>query len=115
MGAEFLSRTRPTIRKHIDVKRVALATPDLLTVVPTDQPRIFLASLSKGASVASGESLIAQTHQGQMLLLRGNTLVGALDNPPADVVRAVENSGGIANGIVHRVHRLSKKADISLC
>lgn len=82
MGAEFLSRTKPTIKKHIDVKRVALATRDLLTVVPTDRPRNFLASLSRGMSVACGEGLIAQAHQGQMLLLRNNTLVGKLDNPP---------------------------------
>lgn len=115
MGVEFLNRTKKTIRKHVDTKRAELATPGLFTVNPTNQPRRAIASISAGVNVANGEVLIVETKGGRVSLRRGNSVVGSFDNPAGDVISAIEKSGGAANGVVGRVHRLSKKAEVSLC
>jgi hypothetical protein len=115
MGADFLSRTKPTITKHLDHKRLALCTPELFTVRPSSQPRCSVASIEVGATVSLGENLIAEAMNGTLKLRRGNTIIGSFDNPTTADVRAIERSGGAASAVVHRVHRLSKKAEVALC
>ena len=115
MGVDFLSRTKRTIVKHIDRKRVALSTHDLFTSRPKEQARCLTASLADGQTLTGGEHLIVEVRRGTVQLRRGNSIVGAFDNPSNEIVAAVEKSGGIASGIVERVHKLSKKADVSLC
>lgn len=115
MGIEFLNRTRKTISKRIDMQRAALATPGLFTVRPGERPRTYVATVVAGASVAGGESLIVEVRNGSVKMRRGNDVVVSLDNPPSDVVKAIEHSGGAAGGVVQRVHKLSGKADVTLC
>jgi hypothetical protein len=115
MGSEFLNRTKKTIVKHLDAKRAELARRTLLTLQPKNQPRSSIASLDAGAIVAGGETLIVEYRSGSLKLRRGNAFVGTLDNPAPDIVSAVEKSGGAANGVIQRVHVLSRKVDVSLC
>jgi hypothetical protein len=115
MGTEFLNRTKKTIAKRIDLQRAALATPVLFTIKPGDRPRSYVATIVAGTNVAGGESLIAEVRNGSVKMRRGNEVVVSLDNPPSEVIAGIENSGGVANGIVQRVHKLSGKADVTLC
>ncbi len=115
MGTEFLNRTKKTIAKRIDTQRAALATPWLFTTEPGDRPRTYVATIVAGANVANGESLIAEVRNGSVKMRRGNDVVVSLDNPPNEVVVGIESLGGVANGIVRRVHKLSGKADVTLC
>jgi hypothetical protein len=115
MGSEFLSKTKRTITKHIDAKRVALATPELFTIRPTDQPRCSIASIDPGVTVNVGEILIAESGNGSVKLRRGNSIVASLDNPTNNIKADIERTGGAANAVVQRVHTLSMKAEISLC
>jgi hypothetical protein len=114
MGAEFLSRTRKTIVKHIDAKRVALATADLLTNTPKDQPRRSIASVAPGASVNTGETIIVEARGGKLSARRGNAVVANFDNPGSDLIAAIGKAGGVTTGVVQRVHKLSKKVEVSL-
>ena len=115
MGDDFLSRTKPAITKHIDGKRVALATPDLFTLNPADQPRRSVASIDSNTAICSGERVILEAQGRSILLLKGNAVVGRFDNPAPEILKAISNSGGAAGGIVHRVLKLSRKAEVSLC
>lgn len=115
MGTEFLNRTKTTIRKRIDYQRIALATPGLFTVRPGENPRSYVATVVAGAIVAMGEALIVEVRNGSVKMRRGNDVVVSLDNPPGEVVTAIERSGGAAGGIVQRIHKLSGKADVTLC
>jgi len=115
MGNEFLSRTKKTIDKRIDMQRAALATPDLFTVQPGSRPRSYVATITAGANIAVGESLIAEVWNGSVKMRRGNEVIVSLDNPTNESIAAIENSGGAANGVVCRVHRFSGKADVTLC
>ena len=115
MGADFLGRTRKTISKHIDRRRVELATSDLFTVTPNNCPRTYVATIAAGRKVVDGESLIAEIQDGCVMMRRGNDIVVFLDRPPNEIVVAIDNSGGLANGVVQRVHKLSGKVDVTLC
>lgn len=90
MGLEFLRRTKPTIDKHIDTKRVNLSTPDLLTRTPEDQPRCLLAAIAPGASLNNGDVVIVETHDNGLLARRGNTVVATFKNPSAAYVSAID-------------------------
>jgi hypothetical protein len=102
MGTEFLNRTKETIAKCLDMQRVALATPGLFTIKPDDRPRSYVATIVADATVAGGEYLIAEIRNGSVKMRRGNDAVASLDNPTSEVVTAIENSGGAANGVVQR-------------
>ena len=115
MGSEFLKRTRATHVKSIDAGRARLGTADLFTQTPKDQPRCAVAILSGGAKVDAGEMLIVEPKGSELVASRGNSEVARIKNPPADVMRAVCNSGGVAKGEVQKINKLSKTADISLC
>lgn len=115
MGTEFLNRTKKTIAKCVDTQRAALATPELFTVKPDDHPRSYVATVTPGAKVESGEFLIAEVRNGVVKARRGNDDVVSLDNPTSEVVTAIENSGGSTSAVVQRVHKLSGKADVTLC
>jgi hypothetical protein len=115
MGIEFLTRTRATIRKHIDRKRVELATHDLFTQQPTYVPRSALISLNSGAEVHEGDRLIIEVGNASITVRRENKFVGVYENPNSEFLTNLSNSGGVAGGIVRRIMKLSGKAEVALC
>lgn len=115
MGADFLSRTKRTIIKHVDYKRIALSTPDLFTSEPKEKRRSLMASVVEGQNVTGGEHLMVEYRKGSVHLRRGNSIVGSFDNPSNEIITAVKDSGGTVSGVVNRVHKLAKKAEVSLC
>ena len=116
MGAEFLSRTRKTIRKTIDGSRVALATNNLFSAIPGEQSRVYLGTINSGAKVAVGESFIVEARKpSSVMLRRGNEIVGGMDNPSMQIFSSIQQSGGVARAIVQRVHPVSGKVDVTLC
>lgn len=115
MGTDFLGKTKKTIFKRIDMQRVALATPDLFTVKPNDCPRSYIATLVDGSKVTGGEHLIAEVRNGNVSMCRGNDVVASLDRPSSEVISAIRNSGGAANGVVQRILKFSGKAEVTLC
>ena len=115
MGVEFLKRTKRTISKSIDTNRANLSTPDLLTRTPEDQPRCLLAAIAPGACLITGDVVIVETHDSSLLARRGNTIVARFKNPPAAYVSAINQSGGVAGGIIRKVNTISKTVDVSIC
>lgn len=116
MGAEFLSRTKKTIRKTIDNHRVALATANLFSTIPAEKSRTYLGTISSGVALAAGESFIVEARKsGSVTLRRGNDTVGTMDNPSMQVVSSIQQSSGVARAIVQRVHIVSGKVDVTLC
>ncbi|MER8915519.1 hypothetical protein NKI32_16990 [Mesorhizobium sp. M0761] len=116
MGVEFLSRTKKTIRKTIDIQRVALATPHLFSAVPGEKPQVYLGTIRSGVAVAAGESFIVESrNSGSITFRRGNDTVGSMDNPSTQIVSSIQQSGGVARAVVQRVHTISGKVDVTLC
>ena len=115
MGIEFLARTRPTIRKHIDRKRVELSTPDLFTKAPNEEPRCALISLEKGADLKEGDRLTIEIGATSITVRRENSFVGTYENPNSEILTNLSKSGGAAGGVVRRIMKISGKAEVALC
>lgn len=115
MGADFIEKATPTFRKSWDRARVALKTADLFTREPSCAARTALAEILGDARLHVGEHLTVEPQGEGLVALRGNTEVARITKPPADLVKAVEDSRGIAKGVVKQVHELADVAEISLC
>lgn len=113
MGSDFLKKTKRGIVKHLDGKRVLLATPDLLTAIPADQARCWVASLEQNAVIADGATMMAEPQGNTIRLRQGNSYVATLDNPSADIVARI-TAAGAAGAKVQRILRLSNKVEVSL-
>ncbi len=113
MGSEFLKKTKNSIRKVVAQSRAALATPDLLTTIPSVRPRSYIATPSGPVSFTEGAKVLVESDGSAVRLRQGNSYVAKLDNPPKDIVTAVAASGS-AGATVERVMSLSGKIEVSL-
>ncbi|MEQ1697248.1 MAG: hypothetical protein ABL901_15550 [Hyphomicrobiaceae bacterium] len=112
MGAEELKKRRKTHEKFVDRKRVELATPDFFTHAPVNEPRTAIASLEIGVEVHEGECLLVEARDGRLAAHRGNIVVATFKKPPADIISAISQGAGAAQGIVKRVYTLSRTAEV---
>ncbi len=114
MGSEELKKRRRTHDKYIDRQRVALATPDLFTRTPEDQPRSCVAFIEPGVAVDVGDSFIVEPAESGMLGRRGNSVALVFSQPPLDILDAVRGGAGAATGKVVRVNRLSRTVEVTI-
>ena len=114
MGAEFLRRTKPTIKKYVDKNRVALATPDLFTRTPTSISRTALVSLLENNSLCDGDHVIVEAANDSFVVTKNGCIAGKFKKLPQPLVDAINESYGTALGEVIRINRLSKTAEVAL-
>ena len=115
MGAAFIEKATATFKKSWDRARVALATADLFTRAPNCAARTAAAEIIGNAILHVGDCLTVEPHAGRLVALRGNAEVARFTKPSAELIKAVEDSCGVAKGIVEQVHDLAGVAEISLC
>ncbi|HPE48219.1 MAG TPA: hypothetical protein PLR76_07475 [Hyphomonas sp.] len=114
MGAEFLDKRNKGYTKHIDRKRAALATSDLFTQEPNDQPRRVIAKIRRGASLAIGDKLIIEKNGAGLIGCQGNSVVAEIENASPTISDAVSKSSGVATGTVEKVNAISGTAEVSI-
>jgi hypothetical protein len=115
MGADFIEKATPTFKKSWDRARIALATADLFTRAPSGAARLAAAEIIGNATLRVGDHLTVEAQDGGLVALRGNTEVARFTKPSLDLVKAVEESCGVAKGVVEQVHDLAGVAEVSLC
>ena len=115
MGAEFIRAAAPSFKKGWDRGLLRLGTADLFTQQPTCAPRVVDADLVGNASLDIGDTLIIRKLGGRLIAARGLSEVAYLTNPPADILRAVEASSGIARGTVEHIHQGAGVVEIAVC
>ncbi len=115
MGADFPEKAAATFKKSWDRARVALATADLFTRSPGEAKYVAVADINECAKLQVGEHLTVEAQAGTLVALRGNAEVARFPKPPAELLKAVESSCGIAKGFVEQVHEIAAVAEISLC
>jgi hypothetical protein len=114
MGAEELKKRRPSHDKYINRQAVALATPDLFTRTPEDQPRSCVASIGPDITVEIGESFIIEPTETGMLGRRGNSVVLNFTRPPDDILKAVRSGASVATGEIKRINKLSRTVEVMI-
>ena len=115
MGADFLERTRKTIKRSWDHQRVALATSDLFTRQPDAATRSVVGEIIGDAKLAPGDKLTVEKDAGGLVARRGLIDVVRISDATTDVVRAVEESCGVGVGTVEQVHDIARVAEITIC
>lgn len=115
MGVDFLERVRKTIKRSWDRQRVALATSDLLTRQPNCAGRSVVGEIIGDARLAPGDKLTVEKDAGGLIARRGLTDVVRIPDAPADVVRGIDESCGIAVGTVDQVHDRARVVELSIC
>jgi hypothetical protein len=114
MGAEELTKRRQSHDKYVDRQRVELATPNLFTLMPENQPRSCVATLIGDAAVSIGEFFVIEASNNGLVARRGNSIVLTILDPPADVLSAVRTGAGIASGTVQHVYKLSRRVQVMI-
>lgn len=115
MGADFVEKATPTFKKSWDRERVLLGTADLFTRQPSCIGRTAAAEVVTTTKLEVGDQLTVEPHGLGLVARRGNAEVAHFVNPPADIIKAVTDSCGIAKGVVEQVHDLAGIVEISLC
>ena len=114
MGAEELKKRRASHDKYIDRQRVALATPDLFTRMPDDQPRSFIAVMENGIAPAVGRDHILQADKGKLMGCIGNSVHFLAASAPPDILQAIDAGAGIAVGEIIRVNPISNTVEVKI-
>jgi hypothetical protein len=115
MGIEFIRKAAKSFRRRWDEGRRELGTSDLFTQEPRQCPRTLPFDLGSSFDVHIGEMVTVEA-EGNALVARLRLVpIARADNPPTEVLRAVQESCGIAQGTVQQVHDLARVAEISLC
>ncbi|WP_316226960.1 hypothetical protein [Bradyrhizobium sp. SZCCHNS3052] len=114
MGAEELKKRRQSHDKYIDRQRVALATSDLFTRQPKEQPRSFIAVVEKGIQLDIGGEHILQVDKGKLVGCLGNSIQFQTSAAPPDIFRAISSGPGVAVGEIIRVNPISGTIEVKI-
>jgi len=92
-----------------------LGTADLFTRQPNSTTATAPFELGRLVSLQPGDTVTVEK-LGQCLVARsGLSEVGRSLNPSVELMRAVDQSCGVAKGTVEQVHSIAGVAEISLC
>lgn len=115
MGSELERKRAAAFQKRLNKSLTKLGTPDLFTQEPTRSPRVVAAELIGNPCLSLGDKLVVQKKGERLTVLHDLTEVAYLANPPAEISAAVEESFGMAKGIVRAVHLEAAVLEIAIC
>jgi hypothetical protein len=115
MGSEWERKRAEGFKKRLDQRLVELGTPNLFTQQPERAPRVAAADIANGASLSPAQNIVIQKVGNRLAVMCGLQDIGQLSNPHPEIVSAVENSFGIARGVVQVFHQEASIAEISIC
>ena len=104
MGLDYIrARTGKPWRKRWDRGLDRLKAPTLLDLTMSEAARLVTAEVNPAARAKAGDTCIIQiTHEG-LTLSDGLQAIGLIRNPPPEMMAAVRNCGGYAEGKLQRV------------
>jgi len=114
MGLDFIRRAAPTFVKSWNHGKTELAQPTLFTRYPECRTRSVVAQLNDGFELTPGTRLVICADATTLLLVNETTRIGVVETPPADLFRAIQQSGGCALGQVVRLNPLSRTVDVEV-
>jgi hypothetical protein len=114
LGLDFVTACTPSFRRHWDRGRERLAQPDLFARAPELKGRTFRAVPSASQQFSAGEALLLEVEGREVSVRRGHATAGTILHPPPTLTDAIRTNGGVAAGVVLRVHPYCGDADIAL-
>lgn len=114
MGLDFIRRATKTFIKTWNRGASQLARPTLFTRYPECRTRSVIATLNEQVNIPNGVQLTVHAEAKRLVLVREIHRVGLVEIPPADLFKAIQESGGCANARITRVNPLSGTADVEI-
>lgn len=114
MGVDFIRKTTHSFHKGLDRKRIELGTPDLFTQQPATVSRTYAANVREGVIVKIGDELIVRFDGEQVIAFRGLDPVATFIELPAEPVKALIASHGVACGVIQQVHAVARTVELNL-
>lgn len=112
MGLDFIRERAKSFRKSWDRHRIELCQRSLFTKDPEGVPRTALARTRE--FINSDSSLLVRAERGGLVGYQRLTPVAVFVDPPSDLVDAVLEAGGYAEGQVVAEHD-ENVAEIAIC
>lgn len=114
MGLDFIRRAAKTFTKTWNRGASELARPTLFTRYPECRTRSVVASLHEPATIPNGAQLTVCAEASGLVLVHETRRVGIVDAPPADLFKAIQQTGGCASAQITRINPLSGTADVEV-
>jgi hypothetical protein len=115
MGADFIRKAAKSHKKRWDEGRKELRTADLFTREPTYVPRTVPFELTAVVELSIGDIVIVEAQGARLIARQRLSEVARAENPPRELLLAVQQSCGVAKGTIEQVHGVARVAEISLC
>ena len=115
MGLDFIRKAAKSFHKRLDQSLIDLGTPDLFTRQPDCALRTYAMTIRADSKLRAGEDLSVRCHDGLIVVQRGMDIVGELNNPPAELKEALQESHGEAYGTVQVIYGIAETAEITVC
>jgi hypothetical protein len=114
MGVDFNRRAAPNFRKSWNHGKYELAIPTLFTRAPDTQTRSLVAECSAISQMNAGSAITVVAEGDSLLTLNGTRPVGKVKSVPFDIMKRIQDAGGIAVATVRDIHPLSETFDVEL-
>lgn len=114
MGVDFIRRATPNFRKSWNHGKHELSIPTLFTRAPDTQKRSLVAECSAINQMRTGSAITVVAEGDWLLTLSGTQPVGKIRSVPTDVMRRIQEAGGIAVATICDIHPLSETIDVEL-
>jgi len=115
MGLDFIRRAAKTFEKKWDEGRKELGTSDLFTREPSCVGRSAPFEIAQNVELVVGEIVTIEKDGSALIARQRLAEVARSTSPPPDLVRAVEESCGVAKGTIEQLHSLSGVVEIFVC
>lgn len=115
MGLDYVrSQTGKPWSRRWDGGLDRLKTPTLLDLTINETIRVLTAELAPNAKVKTGSSYIVECEGNGLTISDGLRRVGHIAIPPEEILTAIANLGGYAEGVIHRVGLFGDTAEVQL-
>ena len=115
MGLDFIrAKAGKPWRKRWDRGLDRLNAPTLLDLTMSEASRVVTAQLNSGACVKASDTLILQITADGLTVSDGLRAIGRIENPPPEMMAALRDCGGYAEGVLQRVGLFGDTAEISV-
>ncbi|MGK9233400.1 hypothetical protein KXS07_18400 [Inquilinus limosus] len=115
MGLDYIrAHTGKPWKKRWNGGLNRLKQPTLLDLTMSEAARTVTVELQPGVSVRAGDALIVECSAGRITVSNGLRSIGCIPNAPPDLVAAIVDGGGYAEGMLQRVGLFGDTAEASI-
>jgi len=115
MGIDFIRKAAGSYAKAINRERVKLGTAELFRNADIEVARTIAIDIGPQANVRVGDEVVIERHGTALIARRDLSEVGRVDCPRPEIAAAIDQSAGVARGVVVQVNEISRVAEVRSC